>query len=261
MMEAADTLIHAEPEVTGPRLALAPPPSEAVVTRPSRQHAGSQVARRRFDRGAIRALDVVVALGLLIAMLPLVLLAAIAILLDSPGPVFFRSERRGYRGRPLRMLKFRKMQDGATGRPLTLDDDPRLTRIGAWLARTKVDEIPQLWHVVRGDMSLVGPRPEDPAFADMHPAEYRDILSVRPGVTGLSQLAFAEESRILDDDDPLSHYLDRLLPQKMALDRLYAERQSLGFNLAILFWTFAAVLLRHPVAVHRGTGRMRLRKR
>jgi lipopolysaccharide/colanic/teichoic acid biosynthesis glycosyltransferase len=261
MMEAADTLVHAEPEVTGPRLVLAPAPPEAVVTRPPRLQAGLQTARRRFDRGAIRALDVVVALGLLIAMLPLVLLAAIAILVDSPGPVFFRSERRGHRGMPLRMLKFRKMQDGATGRPLTLDDDPRLTRVGAWLARTKIDEIPQLWHVVRGEMSLVGPRPEDPAFVDMHRGEYRDILSVRPGITGLSQLAFAEESRILNDDDPLAHYLDRLLPQKMALDRLYAERQSLGFNLSILFWTFAAVLLRNPVAVHRGTGRMRLRKR
>jgi lipopolysaccharide/colanic/teichoic acid biosynthesis glycosyltransferase len=144
MMEAADTLAYAEPEVSGPRLVLAPPPPEAVATPPAPLQVGLQKARRQFDRGAIRALDIVVSLTLLIAMLPLVLLAAVAILVDSPGPVFFRSERRGYRGKPLRMLKFRKMQDGATGRPLTLDDDPRLTRIGAWLARTKVDEIPQL---------------------------------------------------------------------------------------------------------------------
>ena len=133
--------------------------------------------------------------------------------------------------------------------------------MGGWLAKFKLDEVPQLWHVVQGEMSLVGPRPEDPSFVERHGSAYDHILSVRPGITGLSQLAFAEESRILDDDDPLGHYVDRLLPQKVNLDRLYASQRTLCLDLQILIWTVMAVILRRQVAVHRGTGRMNLRKR
>jgi lipopolysaccharide/colanic/teichoic acid biosynthesis glycosyltransferase len=216
---------------------------------------------RAADRAAKRALDMVVAGGLLLVLLPLIATASLLIMLDSPGGAFFRCERAGFRGRRLRMLKFRKMRDGASGRALTTDDDERFTRVGGWLAKFKLDELPQLWHVLRGDMSLVGPRPEDPSFVERHGSAYDHILSVRPGITGLSQLAFAEESRILDDDDPLGHYVDRLLPQKVNLDRLYASQRTLFLDLKILLWTAAAVILRRQVAVHRGTGRMNLRKR
>ena len=159
------------------------------------------------------------------------------------------------------MLKFRKMHHGATGMRLTADDDHRLTRVGAWLTKTKLDELPQFWNVLVGDMSLIGPRPEDPYFVELRKEEFEDILVVRPGVTGFSQIAFAEESRILDDNDPLNHYLDRILPQKLGLDRMYASGYHLRFDFWILFWTVAAVLARRQVAVHRRTGAMNLRRR
>lgn len=214
-----------------------------------------------FDRALIRAVDIVVSVMLLVMLLPALLAAALLVRLDSPGPIFYRAERVGFRGQRLRMLKFRKMRDDAAGLALTMADDARFTRIGPFLARLKFDEIPQLWHVVRGEMSLVGPRPEDLSFVALHSDTFRSILSVRPGITGFSQIAFAEESRILDDADPLSHYVDQILPQKVALDVMYASQRTFWLNTRILFWTFAAVLLRREVAVHRDTGRMRLRRR
>jgi lipopolysaccharide/colanic/teichoic acid biosynthesis glycosyltransferase len=160
------------------------------------------------------------------------------------------------------MLKFRKMHpDAAAGTGLTVGLDERFTRVGVWLARLKIDEIPQLWHVLIGEMSLVGPRPEDPRFVSRHQREYDDILSVRPGITGLSQLAFAEEARILDPGRPVEHYLGRILPQKLNLDRLYVARWDLAFDLRILLWTIVAVAARRPVAVHRDSGAMNLRRR
>ncbi len=238
-----------------------PAASADVLALPVRGNPEPARVLRFADRAAKRTLDVLVAGGLLLVLVPLIALASILIVVDSPGGAFFRCERAGFRGRRLRMLKFRKMREGASGRALTMDDDDRFTRIGPWLAKFKLDEVPQLWHVVRGDMSLVGPRPEDPSFVERHGSAYDHILSVRPGITGLSQLAFAEESRILDDDDPLGHYVDRLLPQKVNLDRLYASQRTLLLDLKILTWTVAAVILRRQVAVHRGTGRMNLRKR
>lgn len=215
-----------------------------------------------LPRAAIkRAFDIAVSGLLLFATLPIIALVALAIKLDSRGPVFYQARRIGYRGRPLRMLKFRKMHDLATGSALTTAGDHRFTRVGEWLAKLKLDELPQLWNVLRGEMSLIGPRPEDPSFVAMHAEDFVDILQVKPGVTGLSQLAFAEESRILDDDDPTGHYLKRILPQKMGMDRLYARRFRLRLDLSILFWTLVAVLARREVAVHRATGRMNLRRR
>jgi lipopolysaccharide/colanic/teichoic acid biosynthesis glycosyltransferase len=216
---------------------------------------------RRIDAFLIRALDIAFAAFFLLALLPLILVAAVAVRLDSSGPAFYRCTRVGYRGSRLRMLKFRKMYNGSAGLALTTDDDARFTRIGRVLARLKIDEIPQLWHVLTGEMSLVGPRPEDFAFVALHEREYAKILRVRPGITGLSQLAFVEESRILDNGNPLGHYVGRILPQKVSLDVLYAERRSIVFNLQILLWTMAAVVLRKQVAVHRDTGAIRLRKR
>jgi lipopolysaccharide/colanic/teichoic acid biosynthesis glycosyltransferase len=153
------------------------------------------------------------------------------------------------------------MRHDADGPPLTTDDDDRFTRIGPWLAKLKLDEIPQLWQVLRGEMSLVGPRPEDDWFVQQHPEAYDGILRVRPGITGLSQIAFAEESRILDQSDPLGHYMTRILPQKVRLDTMYAGRAGVRFDLRILFWTTAAVILRRQVAVHRDSGKMNLRRR
>lgn len=208
-----------------------------------------------------RAFDVVLAILLLLATLPLLLLIASAIKLDSRGPVFYRVRRVGYRGQPLMMLKFRKMFDGATGIPLTGGSDPRLTRAGAFLAATRLDELPQLWDVLCGRMSIIGPRPEDPSFVALRRAEFERILTVRPGMTGLSQLAYADERNILNALDPLEDYVSRVLPQKIALDAFYAESYRLRMDLSVLWWTVAALLLRRSVAVHRGSGRMSVRKR
>jgi len=229
--------------------------------------AGDSAERIPPDRGRVQApivewerlLDIAIAALVLVALSPVIVLVALAIKLDSRGPVLFRCTRVGRGGRHLGMLKFRKMRVGVSGPPLTAANDDRFTRIGRLLARTKLDEIPQFWNVLRGEMSLVGPRPEDPRIVCLHREEFAKILRVRPGITGLSQLAFANEAQILAVDDRLHDYLERILPQKMRLDRLYVDRSSLPMYLQILAWTFAAVCLGKQVAVHRSTGRLTVR--
>jgi lipopolysaccharide/colanic/teichoic acid biosynthesis glycosyltransferase len=206
-----------------------------------------------------RVVDLAVALPLLMLLFPLIVLVAAAIKLESRGPVFYRCRRVGRGGSELWMIKFRKMRHGAGGLALTAVADERFTRLGPFLARTKLDELPQLWNVVKGQMSLVGPRPEDLRFAELHSDDYKEILHVAPGITGLSQLAFARESEILDPNDRVGHYVQRILPQKIGLDKLYAQHRSLRLDAQILWWTAAAVIVRRPVAVHRDTGRMNLR--
>ena len=206
-------------------------------------------------------MDIALSALALLLLSPLFAVIALLVVLDSRGPVFFRANRVGFRGRPLRMLKFRKMRTGASGVALTVAGDERLTRLGAWLVRTKLDELPQLWHVLRGEMSLVGPRPESPDFVARFRTDYDVILRVRPGITGYTQLAFAREGAILDPNDPQGHYLQALLPQKVGLDRLYARRVSIRRDVSILVATFVTLVLRQPVAVHRDTAALSLRRR
>ncbi len=220
----------------------------------------------RQENDALRAFvkrtsDIGVSVVALVVLSPLFLVIAILVVIDSPGSVFYRADRVGYRGKPLRMLKFRKMHPTARGGALTTADDERFTRVGIWLARTKLDELPQLWHVVRGQMSLVGPRPESPSFVARFASDYDVILTTRPGLTGYSQLAFAREGAILDPEDPQGHYVEALLPQKVGLDRMYASRLSTRRDLRILIATFKTVVLRKPVAVHRETGVLTRRRR
>jgi lipopolysaccharide/colanic/teichoic acid biosynthesis glycosyltransferase len=216
-------------------------------------------AYRASESDAVRAvvkrtIDLIVAGLALVVLAPLFLVIALLIVLDSPGPVFYRADRVGFRGRPLRMLKFRKMRPDAAGGPLTVAGDERLTRLGRWLVRTKLDELPQLWHVLRGEMSLVGPRPESPGFVERFRTDFDVILGVRPGLTGFTQIAFAREGCILDPRDPGGHYVRALLPQKVDLDRLYASRPSTRRDLQILLATIITLVLRQPVAVNRATG-------
>jgi lipopolysaccharide/colanic/teichoic acid biosynthesis glycosyltransferase len=208
-----------------------------------------------------RIFDVIFAALVLLAVLPILAVIAVAIKLDSPGTVFYRVRRVGYRNAPLMMLKFRKMRNDAAGPPLTGENDPRLTRVGRFLTAARLDELPQFWDVLRGRMSIVGPRPEDPGFVALHEDEYAIIHTVRPGITGLSQLAYAEERSIVKEDDPISDYLARILPQKLRLDQLYARTCSLKLDLVIIRWTIATVLFGTPVAVNRSTGRMNVRRR
>jgi lipopolysaccharide/colanic/teichoic acid biosynthesis glycosyltransferase len=206
-----------------------------------------------------RGLDILVAATLLILLAPVILIVVALIKLDSSGPGFYRCPRIGRGGREFGMLKFRKMHDGARGPALASSDDDRFTRLGPFLARTKLDELPQLWNVLRGQMSLVGPRPEDASFIELHAVDFAVIHSVKPGMTGLCQLAFARESSVLDPNDRIGHYVNGILPQKVKIDRLYASRRSIWMDVRILGWTAAAVLFGREVAVHRGTGALSVR--
>jgi lipopolysaccharide/colanic/teichoic acid biosynthesis glycosyltransferase len=195
----------------------------------------------------------------LVVLAPLMLIVAVCVMVNSWGPPLYRAARVGTHGRQVYILKFRKMKRGASGPPLTVADDRRFTRIGRWLARTKLDELPQLFNVVLAQMSLVGPRPEDPSFVQRHRDSFQPILTVRPGITGLSQLAFASESRVLDPVDPIRHYEERILPQKLELDALYVRQWHLLLDARILWWTFVTTVLSIPVSVDRSTGCIRVR--
>ncbi len=216
---------------------------------------------RSVDDALMRAADVVLAASLLFVLALPILALALAVRVESPGPAFYRSRRVGVGGHMFEMLKFRKMPDGAGGSHLTAPGDGRFTRLGGFLARTKLDELPQLWNVLKGDMSLVGPRPEDPHFFERLREELEPVLRVRPGITGLSQIAFAREPEILDPLNRESDYVERILPQKIHLDTMYVERRSTALNLRILTWTAVAVLLRREVAVHRQTANLGVRRR
>jgi lipopolysaccharide/colanic/teichoic acid biosynthesis glycosyltransferase len=193
----------------------------------------------------------------MLIVVPVSLAVAAAIVLDSPGPVLYRAPRVGRGGRRFDMLKFRKMPVGAGGRPLTLPDDERFTRVGGFLARTKLDELPQLWNVVRGRMSIVGPRPEDPSLVAAAPEAFAQTLRLRPGITGFAQLEFAREGELLDRRDPVGSYLTRILPRKLALDALYARRASVWTDLRVLWFTAVAVLGHNDVVIDRSTGKPR----
>jgi lipopolysaccharide/colanic/teichoic acid biosynthesis glycosyltransferase len=209
----------------------------------------------------MRVVDVTVAAMALIVLLPAIAFLALAIKLDSAGPVFYRCARVGRFGSDLWMLKFRKMRHNAGGAALTVSSDERFTRIGRFLAGSKLDEIPQLWNVLRGEMSLVGPRPEDRTFVSLCSSDYARILEVRPGITGLCQLAFAREGEILDPTNRLRDYVGRLLPQKVKLDQLYVATRSFRGDMGILAWTFVTVIARRDIAVDRRSGRLTVRRR
>jgi lipopolysaccharide/colanic/teichoic acid biosynthesis glycosyltransferase len=231
--------------------------------RPSGRTSGTWGRRilRSLDAAVMRAFDVAFAAMLLVVLALPILMVAVAVRLDSRGPALYRSRRVGARGRVFVMLKFRKMTDGAGGSPLTSPEDGRFTRLGHFLARTKLDELPQLWNVLKGDMSLVGPRPEDPHFFERMGEELEPVLRVRPGITGLSQLAFAREAEILDPLNRESDYLGRILPQKIHLDTMYVALRSTRLNLRVLTWTAVAVLLRREVAVNRKNAKLGVRRR
>lgn len=185
---------------------------------------------------------------------------ALAIKLESRGPVFYFARRVGLGGREFGMLKFRKMRAAAAGPAVTVADDERLTRVGRFLGRTKLDEVPQFWNVLVGSMSLVGPRPQDPSFVALRRTDYERILQVKPGITGLYQVAFLRESEILDSGDPVGDYVQRLLPQKIQIDQLYVARRSILMDLRILAWTAVALLFKSEVAVHRVTAGLARRR-
>lgn len=193
-----------------------------------------------------RAFDFSVALAGLVMTSPILAAAALAVKLSSPGPAFYAGPRVGRGGELFEIHKLRTMRTGAdtAGPAVTAGDDPRVTAVGRMLRRTKLDELPQLWNVVKGDMSLVGPRPEHPAFVARYTAEQRRLLDVRPGMTGPSALAFIDEEQELRGGRAEERYVDRVMPQKLDLELRYLERASFRSDLGVLLRTAALVLSR-----------------
>lgn len=192
-----------------------------------------------------RAFDVLVAAAGLVATSPLWMIAAIAVKLSSPGPVLHKAVRVGMGGRPFTLYKFRSMRTEATGPAVTAGGDPRITALGRLLRRWKLDEIPQLFNVLVGDMSLVGPRPEDPKYVAGYTDEQRRVLDVRPGITGPAAIAYRdEESLLASSADPERLYVEEILPAKLELDLAYARETSFRKDLVVLLRTARAVLIR-----------------
>ncbi len=191
-----------------------------------------------------RVLDVVISGLGLVLLSPLILLLSIWIKSDSRGPVLYRGERVGKDGRPFLMYKFRTMvlKADRIGPAVTYRDDPRITKVGRFLRRTKLDELPQLINVLKGEMSLVGPRPEDPSYVAHYNAQQREVLRVKPGITGPTQLQYRDEASMLEGDSADEDYLRRIMPEKVKLDLSYVQNRSLALYIKIL-WQTAITLL------------------
>jgi lipopolysaccharide/colanic/teichoic acid biosynthesis glycosyltransferase len=192
-----------------------------------------------------RAFDVVTASVLFVVTGPISLCLAALVRVTSPGPILFRARRLGRDGIEFTLFKFRSMTAGAEGPTLTASDDVRVTAVGRVLRKSKLDELPQLINVLRGEMSLVGPRPEDPRFLPYYGETFRDVLSVRPGLTGVAAIAFRHEESLLAGAHNLERtYVEEILPQKLALELEYVRNQSLAGDVRLLFRTVAAVFRR-----------------
>jgi len=192
-----------------------------------------------------RALDIAAAAVGLLVLAPIFGVVAVLIKLDSPGPVVFKQERMGKAFRPFWIYKFRTMVQDAlqSGRPLTVGEDPRITRIGWFLRRTKIDELPQLVNVLKGDMALVGPRPEVPHYVELFRKDYEEILKIRPGITDLASLKYCDEAAILaQSDHPEEEYLSRVLPEKIQLAKDYMRQSSFLFDIILIFKTLLKLL-------------------
>ena|SRR5918993_3528477 len=188
-----------------------------------------------------RGFDIVVSLTALILLIPLMVVAATIIKLDSEGPVFFKQKRIGKGFRPFWIYKFRTMRKRYSGEgpQVTIGNDPRITRMGWFLRQTKIDELPQLINILRGEMSFVGPRPEVPRYVQLFQQDYREILTVRPGLTDLASLKYRDEAALLARaTNPEEEYTTRVLPDKIELAKDYLRQASLLFDLKIICKTF-----------------------
>jgi lipopolysaccharide/colanic/teichoic acid biosynthesis glycosyltransferase len=187
-----------------------------------------------------RAFDIVAVTAALVILSPLLAVAALLIKLDSPGPVFFKQERIGRNFRPFWIYKFRTMvQDASTrGGFITVGEDRRITRVGRILRKTKVDEIPQLINILKGEMAIVGPRPEIRHYVELFRRDYEEILKVRPGLTDLASLKYRDEASLLATaENPEDEYMTRVLPDKIRLAKDYLERSSFLFDAGLILRT------------------------
>ena len=184
-----------------------------------------------------RMFDLTVAVVGLLLLSPLMIVVTLLVKADSRGPIFFRQERIGKGFRPFYIYKFRTMVADAphTGRPITFGQDLRITRIGRFLRSTKLDELPQLINVLKGEMSLVGPRPEIRRYVELFRMDYDEILKVRPGITDLASLKYQDEAALLGQVvNPEEEYLKHVLPDKIGLAKEYLSRSSFFFDLSLI---------------------------
>lgn len=192
-----------------------------------------------------RIFDLTVSVILLAATSPLFLAVMLLIRLDSAGPVFFLQERVGRHGRRFKIRKFRTMVADAErlGTQITVGEDPRITRIGRLLRRYRIDELPQLLNVLKGEMSIVGPRPEVPRYVDIYTPEQREILSYRPGLTSPATITFSDESSLLaGQSDPEHFYREQLIPAKISTDLDYSRRAGFISDVTVLLTTVRKLL-------------------
>jgi lipopolysaccharide/colanic/teichoic acid biosynthesis glycosyltransferase len=206
-------------------------------------------------RALKRSLDVFVALVALIGLLPILLMAALGIKLTSPGPILYKANRIGKGGKPFQMLKFRTMHvDSDRASAITMPGDKRIFGFGIWLRRLKIDETLQFWNILAGDMSLVGPRPEDPKIVERDYVDWmNETLLVSPGLTGPGSVyGYIFGDALLDDADPEGSYARNLLPPKLALERAYMERANVLIDcqyMVLTAWAVVAHMLQHDVSL------------
>jgi lipopolysaccharide/colanic/teichoic acid biosynthesis glycosyltransferase len=186
-----------------------------------------------------RIFDFISSLLVLLVFLPFFLLIAIWILLDSRGGVFYKQIRVGKNGKEFTLLKFRSMAVGADKQGLiTVGNDNRVTRSGRFIRKTKIDEFPQLINIIKGDMSVVGPRPEVPKYVSLYTQEQMKVLSVKPGLTDLASLKYFDEQKLLgESDDPEKTYRNEIMPKKLELNLAYLAQQSLFMDFKLIFLT------------------------
>lgn len=194
-----------------------------------------------------RILDIVISLIGLILLLPLFILVALAIRIDSRGFVFFVQKRVGRGGKQFPLFKFRTMKTGSEKKGLITigTSDSRITRIGSFLRKYKLDELPQLWNVLIGQMSLVGPRPEVLKYVELYNAEQKKVLTVRPGITDFASIRFADENRMMDPgEDPEKHYIHVVMPRKIDMSLIYVNNPGLKNYFYIIVKTLIRVFIR-----------------
>jgi len=192
-----------------------------------------------------RALDVVFCILALPFVLPVGLLIGALVKLTSHGPVLYRATRVGRDGKPFPLLKFRTMRTGAAGPGITRSGDDRITAVGKWLRATKLDELPQIVNVLRGEMSIVGPRPEDPRFVALYTPVQRTVLDVRPGMTSMAFLRFGHEQEFIERAAPVdveAFYVETIMPEKLEIELQYLRDWSLGADMRILARTMTELV-------------------
>ena len=201
--------------------------------------------RRRPQLAAKRAMDIVISAAALCVLWPVLLLIALAIVVDDPGPVFYRQVRVGRGGKPFRIFKFRTMVVDADkkGLSITVGRDSRITRVGAFLRKTKLDELAQLLNVLCGQMSFVGPRPEVPRYVELYTPYQRQVLLVRPGITDYASIAYRNENDLLAGaDDPERMYIETIMPDKIELNMKYLREISPLTDVRLMLRTVLAVI-------------------